>query len=191
MNASIENLLWPVSQRILAAGARTAIEDRVRRWIAAHPARGRHLDVGCGPRPRLREAGVERAVGVDIHPGWGITASAVRLPFAAGAFDRVWSFGLLHHLDQAEAAQALGEMFRVTRRGGFVIVFDGVLPEDGRLVASMIRRLDRGAHLRRQTRHVELLARRGAWECERMTYAWTGLEGIFAWSRKEADSGCR
>jgi SAM-dependent methyltransferase len=160
--------------------------------VAEHPGRGRQLDVGCGPKSRLAEAGVD-AIGVDLHAGWGITASATHLPFAAGAFHGAWSFGLLHHLPAAAAQQALSEMLRVTQPGGYVVVFDGVLPEDDRILAALVRRLDRGACFRRQAELERLLARFGIWRCERMTYARTGLEGVFAWMCTEAKAGfpCR
>jgi SAM-dependent methyltransferase len=176
----IRDRLWLASQQILAPGAGDAIGQYVRRWLGDHPGPGRHLDVGCGPRSRLAEAGVE-AIGVDLHPGWGITACATRLPFLSSAFRSVWSFGLLHHLADEAAHEALAEMLRVTQLGGHVAVFDGVLPEGRRPVASLVRRLDRGSQFRSQAEHEQLLARYGAWHCERITYARNGLEGVFAW----------
>jgi SAM-dependent methyltransferase len=183
-------LLWRASQHFLAPGAAASIRDLVQRWIAEHPTRGRYLDVGCGPQSRLADAGVD-AIGVDLHPGWGITASATRLPFASGAFQSVWSFGLLHHLPDPAAYQALSEMSRVTEPRGYIVVFDGVLPEDRRPLASLVRRLDRGSKLRRQREHQELLALCGTWQCERITYARTGLEGVFAWTRTPGDPRCQ
>lgn len=181
----IEDALWRASQHILAPGGSGAIRDYVRRWMGDHPGSGRRLDVGCGPRSRLADAGVD-AIGVDLRPGWGITASATRLPFASGAFQSVWSFGLLHHLPDPAAQEALSEMLRVTEPRGYVVVFDGVLPEDHRPLASLVRRLDRGSRFRRQAEHEQLLARFGVWQCERITYARTGLEGVFAWIRTGA-----
>ncbi len=43
-------------------------------------------------------------------------ADAERLPFAAGAFDLVYSYGVLHHTPNT--AQAVREVFRVLRPGG-------------------------------------------------------------------------
>jgi SAM-dependent methyltransferase len=187
--SKIEDAAWLASQRVLAPGAAAAIQDCVRRWIADHPGRGPYLDVGCGPRSRLAEAGVE-AIGIDLHPGWGITASATQLPFAAGAFESVWSFGLLHHLPDPAAQRALAEMLRVTKPRGYVVVFDGVLPEDWRPLAWLVRRLDRGSGFRSLRDHLDLLALYGTWQCERITYARTGLESVLAWTRTEGDPAC-
>jgi len=178
--------LWLASQNVLAPGASEAIRDRVRRWIRAHGGDGRNLDVGCGPRSRLKDAGIE-AIGVDLQPGRCITACATHLPFASGVFNSVWSFGLLHHLDDAAAIEALAEMRRVAQAGGHMIVFDGVLPEHSRPLASMLRRLDRGRRFRSQGELEQLLARCGDWRAERFTYSRTGLEGVFAWM----PIGCR
>lgn len=158
------------------------IGGRVRKWIGEHPHSGRRLDVGCGPRSRLSANGID-AIGVDLHLGWGIAACATHLPFVSGAFASVWSFGLLHHLLDAAAQQALSEMVRVTQPGGYVVVFDGVLPEDQRMLARLVRWLDRGARMRRQTEHERLLACVGEWHCERFTYATSGLEGVWAWTQ--------
>ena len=188
--SKVEDALWLASQHVLAPGAAASIRDLVRRWIADHPTRGRYLDVGCGPRSRLADAGVD-AIGVDLHPGWGITASATRLPFASSAFQSVWSVGLLHHLPDPAAHKALAEMSRVTEPHGYMVVFDGVLPEERRPLAWLVRRLDHGTKFRRQREHLELLAPFGTWQYDRITYARTGLEGVFAWTRTPGDLRCQ
>jgi SAM-dependent methyltransferase len=179
----ISDALWSASQHVLAPGGAAAIRARVRAWMAEHPEPGLRLDVGCGPNSQLIEAGFA-AVGVDLRPEWGLAASATQLPFAGGVFQSVWSFGLLHHLSDASAYAALDEMFRVTRPGGFIVVFDAVLPEDWRPVASFVRWLDRGPYIRRQAALEALLRLHGAGPSERTTYALTGLELLHAWIRK-------
>jgi SAM-dependent methyltransferase len=64
----------------------------------------------------LREARARaRANGVTVH--WA-AADGERLPFADGAFDRVWGSAVLHHLDLRRAGP---ELTRVLRPGGVAI----------------------------------------------------------------------
>ena len=100
----------------------------------------------------------------------------------SATFASVWSFGLLHHLDDGQARQALSELLRVLRPGGTCVIFDGILPErpQRRRLAWLIRRLDRGDFHRREAEFRALLPRSAGWQVERLTYTWSGLEGAFA-----------
>jgi SAM-dependent methyltransferase len=113
--------------------------------------------------------------------GVAVTASAEALPFHDNRFDVVWSFGLLHHLDDEAARRAVLEMVRVTRLGGATVVVDSVWPDPvwRRPVAWALRRLDRGGWVRSQAGVEALLPGRPEWSCERFDYEWTGLEGIW------------
>jgi SAM-dependent methyltransferase len=89
------------------------------------------LDVGggrgefCGVISRLRGA---RAVNLDPNyadPGvWPdcLIASAERIPFADGAFDLVICRGVLEHIPPEIRPEAVREMRRVTRPGGFCYI---------------------------------------------------------------------
>jgi SAM-dependent methyltransferase len=121
----------------------TALEwqDRVDSWpqIRAYKehtyarADARHpiLDVGCGPGNDLAELGAG-AVGVDRSAamlaraqergGSVVAADAARLPFAAATFGAVRADRVIQHV--ADPSAALGEMIRVTRADGRVIVAD-------------------------------------------------------------------
>jgi SAM-dependent methyltransferase len=99
--------------------------------------RGLHvLDHGCGHGMAavvLARRGA-RVTGFDLSPGYleeaGARAAAngvqvclaqadgERLPFADGAFDRVWGNAVLHHLDLDRAGR---ELFRVLRPGGLAV----------------------------------------------------------------------
>ena len=53
------------------------------------------------------------------------TASGTALPFADGSFDLVMCVAVMHHIAAADAVRAtLGEMVRVSRPGGRVLVWD-------------------------------------------------------------------
>lgn len=101
---------------------------------------GRTLDVGCGTgvlAGRLAALGGHDVTGVDPSEGMleelrrnvpaveAVKASATGLPFADGAFDLVYSVATMHHIaDRADVRRALGEMARVTRPGGSILVWD-------------------------------------------------------------------
>jgi SAM-dependent methyltransferase len=152
------------------------------------------VDVGCGPQSWLFRVGLQ-PIGVDVSLSYlheyaqrgaeAVAASAAALPLAAASCDGVWSVGLLHHLPDALAAAAVREMVRVCRPGGYVAIFDAVLPDPRwrRPLAYLIRRGDRGRFMRQEGALRALLPATTAWRCERFTYAATGLEGLLCWVR--------
>jgi SAM-dependent methyltransferase len=107
------------------------------------------LDVACGPgllTCALARA-ARRVVGVDVVPAMlerarkeqsraGLTnvtwqpGDARALPFAEATFDRVVTRFSFHHL--LDPAQALGEMVRVCRPGGIVMVVDAAPAAEAR-----------------------------------------------------------
>ena len=119
----------------------------------------RVLDIGCGPgyfaRMLAEAVGPEGSVvGIDAAPEMIDYASrkARRLPnctfqsgtaeslaFPDGTFDVVVSSLMMHHLPDEVRQQALGEMRRVLRPGGTLLLADFTIPERGawRLVASV------------------------------------------------------
>lgn len=95
------------------------------------------LDLGCGlglQCVELRRRGY-RVIGVDAahqllrHAGANgapvATADALRLPFAAGTFDFVYTVGVLHHLPGPEAQESVRqEVLRVLKPGGAFVVHE-------------------------------------------------------------------
>jgi SAM-dependent methyltransferase len=95
------------------------------------------LDAGCGAgyftvlwRERDR---IPMAVGVDasldglrISRSRGLkhlsAASVAALPFCDARFDAVYCADVLQHLDTRSAAETLGELARVLRRGGLLVI---------------------------------------------------------------------
>lgn len=94
----------------------------------------RALDAGCGRGElllQLETRGVE-AVGLEpAEPALAfarktakaplVRASASRLPFAAGSFDRIFFLGVLDHLADEDLAACFAEFSRVLRPGGLVL----------------------------------------------------------------------
>jgi SAM-dependent methyltransferase len=106
---------------------------------SACPPPARILDVGCGTGAlAARLAGLGYLVaGLDPSDGMlkvlrertpeveAVRGSATEMPFAEDEFDLSISVATMHHIaDPADVRLALGEMVRVVRPGGSVIVWD-------------------------------------------------------------------
>ncbi|MBI5443509.1 MAG: methyltransferase domain-containing protein [Deltaproteobacteria bacterium] len=118
----------------------------------------RILDVGCGTGTLLllaKESCPETLLaGLDPDPAIltiarrkalraGVSVSlvrgdAVRLPHPDGAFDRVLTSFMLHHLTSEEKLRALGEARRVLRPGGELHVLDFGRPRGPLAVAASL-----------------------------------------------------
>jgi ubiquinone/menaquinone biosynthesis C-methylase UbiE len=138
-------------------GFRRFVEPFVREAAAGLP-RARILDCGSGTGvnlPLLARYGTP--VGIDLT--WAglafaqargerrlAQASAARLPFADATFDIVASFDVITALPDDEEAAALGEMCRVLRPGGHLVVnvaAMGLLKGNHSLLAREVRRYTR------------------------------------------------
>lgn len=97
---------------------------------------GRLLDVGCGAKPyrKLYAASVDRHIGVDFTipdgnreeevasraMGPDVLADGQHLPFRSTSFDTVLCTHVFVHFK--EPSQAMGEMSRVLREGGHLVL---------------------------------------------------------------------
>ena len=191
-------LYWLVTH-LLAPGADQSITNRIRRRLERLPRAERLLDVGCGPKSWLFRVGLS-PVGLDLcepyvkayasHGAPAVLGSATELPFCDGAFDGVWSIALLHHLPHPVAADAVGELVRVCRPGGYVAVVDAVYPRSRRArpIPHFILSHDRGQFMRTQGQLESLLPDREHWSIERWTYSLTGLEMLMCARIKQTPS---
>lgn len=108
-------------------------------FIAALCPGGRVLDVGCGTGAlagRLTDRGYT-VVGVDPSEGMlevmraqhpdveAIQASGAALPLQSDGFDLVLTVAALHHVAEPDAVrQTLGEMTRVSKPSGRILIWD-------------------------------------------------------------------
>jgi len=127
----------------------------------------RILDCGCGTGHNLALLRLYGApVGIDLTwtglafaRGRGeraiAQATAASLPFPDATFDVVTSFDVIYALDDAVEAAALGEMFRVLRPGGHLVLNAAamdVLKGNHSVLANEVRRYNRRTLSDRLTR---------------------------------------
>jgi SAM-dependent methyltransferase len=139
--------------------------------------RPRILDCGCGTGANLEllsrfgEAyGFDLTeVGLRLGRSTGRTrlarASVTAVPFPTGASDLVTSFDVLYALHDGEERAAIGEMFRITRPGGHVIINVAAMDAlrgDHSVLGREVRRYSR-------SRLAHVLTREG-FEIVRLTY---------------------
>jgi SAM-dependent methyltransferase len=105
---------------------------------AGGAAEARVLDVGCGPgiTDAYLVGRVGELHGADLSRELLAAAAAanpearyhwfdgVALPFDDGAFDASFAICVLHHVNPGERAALVGEMARVTRAGGLVVIYE-------------------------------------------------------------------
>jgi len=181
--------VYRLAQRVLAPGADQVFTEQLRSIAGSLPLGKRILEVGCGPSSYLWRLGL-CPVGLDISAsytknfvssgGQAVTGSAQKLPFDPSSFDCIWCIGLLHHLPDEIAKDSIQEMMRVCRPEGYIVIVDAVYPTDAlrRPMAWVIRKLDRGRHMRQQGELKSLLHNYAPWTFQRRTYSSTGLESL-------------
>ena len=151
-----------------------------RRLITEHvaPVTGtRMLDLGCGTGALIEHVPREVAYhGFDpseryiaaARQRWGDRGTfwcagvGDPLPHGAGTFARATAIGVLHHLDDATAAQLAARAAHAQTADGALVTYDpAITPATSRLARFVIER-DRGMHVRRPDDYAALLAPRFA-----------------------------
>ncbi len=115
------------------------------------------LEVGCGTG-LTKDCFAGEYTGVDINPeyikvvsrrghGTFLVADATSLPFEDGLYDLVFTAGVLHHLKAQDRDRMLGEMMRVCKLQGHILIADGLVPSNRlNLIGYILAKLDRGRY---------------------------------------------
>jgi len=144
------------------------------RYAAAGRRHPRLLDCGCGTGANLElldtfgsaygfdltEAGLR--IGREAGRTRTARASVTAVPFPTAAFDIVTSFDVLYSLPDADEHQAIAEMFRLLKPGGFALVnvaAMNMLRGDHSVLSHEIRRYSR-AELRNRMERAGFLVQR-------------------------------
>jgi ubiquinone/menaquinone biosynthesis C-methylase UbiE len=135
------------------------------------PARAdrRVLDVACGPGAFSELFPADGYVGVDMneryiryaqrhYPGTFRVMDARKLDFEDDTFDDVLVYGLLHHLNDADARAVLAGISRVLKPGGRVLIIEDI-PTESRLnlVGHLLHHIENGHFIRAAQEYRDLL----------------------------------
>jgi SAM-dependent methyltransferase len=113
---------WLTTHR-LATALGSAVRHAFAEWARPDGKDLLVLDLGCGERPWRGLFGHARCVGVDLGIDGAcpdVVADGAALPFAAGAFDLVFSSQVLEHVPDDQGV--LQECARVLRPGGQLVL---------------------------------------------------------------------
>jgi len=161
--------IYDLAQRLLG-GER--IHRAIREVIDNHLRGIRYntvLDVGCGTGS-FADCFKGEYTGIDINQdyirkagtkgnGHFMVADATALPFGPETFDLVFTLGLLHHVDPQNQIRILGEMWRVCKKGGHILIMDGLVPSDRlNIIGYALAKLDRGRFKVRAREFKEMIA---------------------------------
>lgn len=159
------------------------------------------LDVGCGTGTLLIEAarrvgpagsvhGIEMSAEMVAHARRKAKAQAVtlnvlegsadRLPFPDASFDVVFCTMVLHHLPPAMQVAAIGEMRRVLRSEGRIVIVDLERPKTIAAALSLVTLFHKiGSHATAPDwQHVELLLNQQGVRCVGRHTIWGGAVSI-------------
>jgi SAM-dependent methyltransferase len=158
-------------QRVLLRSStrRRVVQDILRPFPGC-----RILDIGCGPADILEDLPEDVGAyhGFDMNPlyveaarrRWGDRGrfECRRVdddaPLEPASYDIVVATGILHHLDDADAARLFAVAHRALRTGGWLVTYDNVYIENQNPLARWLIDRDRGQAVRTRAGY-EALAR--------------------------------
>lgn len=172
-----------ITNGVRAILSSAAVYTLFQRIMGAHPVRTRFvnefvrpvagmrvLDIGCGPADILEYLPEVDYHGFDISDLYidrarerfgqrgtfhcrELTSSDVE---ALPAFDIALAIGVLHHLDDATAIEALRLASRALKPGGRLLTMDPVLEPGQNPIARFLVRRDRGQNVRTRNGYTDL-----------------------------------
>jgi SAM-dependent methyltransferase len=154
-------------QKLIGGGFHTVY---VRDYLKAQPGE-RVLDIGCGPGDLLAHLPACEYVGIDMD-AYYVRAARERFGPPRGtfhcipveqfvveesaSFDLVMANGVLHHLDDTQAAALFLVARQALRPGGRLVTLDGCFVPNQSWVARRLLQMDRGRFIRTELAYVNL-----------------------------------
>ncbi len=127
---TIDNIFFPIralfvpEERTLGL---TSLRDE-RMEVVAKEARGRVLDIGCGPGNCFIRDWVEEGIGIDVFAYEGVELvheDMTSLPFPDASFDTVTLIAVGGHIPQHVRSAEFSEIARVLKPGGKLLMTEG------------------------------------------------------------------
>jgi len=127
------------------------------------------LEIGCGTGRYAKFFKKDAYIGVDITPkfinyakrksNYDFRIMDIRkLSFKNGSFDKVFSIGVLHHLNERDLLKTLQEVKRVLKPGGKLLVMEDIPIPKSNLVGHLLQKFDRGASIRAIKQYASLFS---------------------------------
>ena len=144
-------------------------KERIRRILG--DGGGAVLDLGCGTGEYTSLFSANRYVGLDLSLPFVRYAStrlrgfaflvgdAEQLPFSDDRFHRVLVNGVIHHMGDGSADRLLGEVGRVVRPSGTVLIIEDVPSSAANLPGRLMHAVDQGDHIRTARAYAALIER--------------------------------
>jgi len=162
INVMLNKLLGKPTIYNMSQSAASLGKDPIARWLRKMMRPGKEdfvLDIGCGTG-KYSEVFQCNYFGIDISPeyidyarkyykGNFSVMDATCIEFSDKMFDYVMIVGVLHHLPDDKVAGIIGEINRICKRNGRIIIMEPVYPTSKlNMVGYLLRRLDRGKYIR-------------------------------------------
>ncbi len=129
------------------------------------------LDVGCGLGNYSELFSNAQYTGFDLDPAYidyanltfkkpnasFLIGNAVAPPLSGEKFDLIFSVGLYHHISDEGTVQSLKALQGMLAEGGSIFIVDAVFPQNLNVLGYVLRKLDRGKHVRSFRAYKELI----------------------------------
>jgi cyclopropane fatty-acyl-phospholipid synthase-like methyltransferase len=171
-----EVLSFPAGYQLFQrmVGAESARKTYLAEYVKPAPG-DKILDIGCGPADILNYLPAVNYTGLDISPEYIISAEKsfgakgrfccgdvgqATVEGEQGTFDLVMSIGVIHHLDDAQAAKLFDLARRALCPTGRLITYDGCYVPQQSQVARWMLAKDRGKFVRTHEEYLRLASTR-------------------------------
>jgi cyclopropane fatty-acyl-phospholipid synthase-like methyltransferase len=155
-------------------GGRSAGRTYLAEYVKPAPG-DKILDIGCGPADILNYLPAVNYTGLDISPEYICSAKKrfgsrgrffcndvglAKIEGEQGTFDLVLAIGVIHHLDDAQAARLFDLARLALRPTGRLVTYDGCYVAQQSRIARWMLAKDRGKFVRTRDEYLRLASTR-------------------------------